>query len=77
MAEKSRKRYIVTDKGTRDGIRDFVVGEDGQPEWERVGVWVGKDNTPRCASCSRLLVAMSASCPHAKAVKRFLSNEPT
>lgn len=75
MAEKSRKQYTVTDQGTRDGIRDFVVRENGQPEWEWAGVWVGKDDTPRCASCSGPLVAMSASCPHAKAVQRYLRKE--
>lgn len=70
-----RIRYTVTDKGTRDGIRDFIVQENGQPDYERAGVWVGQSDIPRCASCSGMLTAMLASCPHAKAVKRFLAKE--
>lgn len=65
-------RYTVKDQGIRYGIRGFIVSVDGQPEWEQAGVWVGRGDKPRCASCSGLLVAMSASCPHARAVVRFL-----
>lgn len=72
---KKRIKYTVTDLGTRDGIRDFRVQENDQPDYECAGVWVGRSDIPRCASCSGRLTAMLASCPHTNAVKRFLKHE--
>jgi hypothetical protein len=68
-------RYEIKEYSDRDGIREYHVGTPGQSEYERVGVWVGRDGTPRCTQCYGLLVAMSASCKHAQAVKRLLSKE--
>lgn len=70
-----RIRYTVTDLGERDGIRDFRVQENNQPDYECAGVWVSRNDIPRCASCSGPLSAMLASCPHAKAVKRYLKRK--
>jgi hypothetical protein len=69
-------KYRIRDEGERDDIRQFAVTEGDQREWEAVGVWVSKGNPkPRCCECSGPLVAMSASCPHAKAVKRWLQKQ--
>lgn len=43
----------------------------------RVGVWVGKDNKPRCTEWSGKLVAISMSCKHARALKRYLAKTGT
>lgn len=69
-------RYEIEEVSDRDGIREYRVGVPGQPDYERVGVWVGRSGSPRCCECSGLLVAMSASCKHALAVKRFLGLVP-
>lgn len=37
-----------------------------------VDVWFD-GNSCRCCSCSSILIAMSRSCQHAKAVRRFLA----
>lgn len=72
---KARIKYTVTDLGTRDGIRDFRVQENDQPDYECAGVWVSTGDVPRCTSCQGRLTAMLAGCPHAKAVKRYLAKE--
>lgn len=69
------KRYTVKDKGTQSNLRIFSVEIEGEPEWEWPDVWVNPIDKPRCTSCSGLLVAMSASCEHARAVARFLKRE--
>lgn len=66
------RRYQIRFASDRDGIKEYHVGTEGQPDYERVGVWVGRDGTPRCVECQGRLTAMLASCPHAQAVKRYL-----
>jgi hypothetical protein len=66
-------RYEVRQTIDKDGIREFLVGTAGQPDYERVGVWVGRSGTPRCVECQGRLTAMLTSCPHALAVKRYLA----
>lgn len=68
------RRYEIKLELDKDGIRTFSVGFPDQPDYERVGVWVGKGDVPRCTQCSGLLAAMMASCKHAQAVKRYLAS---
>ena len=69
----AKTRYFITEHSESDGITEYHVGIYlNQPDYEQVGVWVGGDGMPRCVECQGRLVAMSASCVHAKAVKRFL-----
>lgn len=70
---KSARRFEIKETVDRDGIREFLVGYPEQRDFERVGVWVGVEGIPRCVDCQGRLVAMSASCKHARAVKRYLA----
>jgi hypothetical protein len=60
-------RYTVKPRG-----RDFIVLEPRQRDFEAVGVW-NSNGTIRCCECSGPLVAMSASCRHVQAVKRYMN----
>lgn len=71
------RRYEIRQTLDRDGIREFLVGYAGQPDYERVGVWVGSDGTARCVDCQGRLTAMLASCSHARAVRRYLQKGAT
>lgn len=66
------RRFEIRQTANRDGIQEYLVGYSEQPDYERVGVWVGRDGTPRCVDCQGRLTAMLASCPHARAVRRYL-----
>lgn len=66
------RRYEIKFVSDRDGIQEYRVGTEDQPDHERVGVWVSRDEIPRCVDCQGRLTAMLASCPHAQAVKRYL-----
>lgn len=71
-------RYEVWRDREDDGIVQYLVDRSGRiarPARECVRVWVGTDGKARCVSCQGKLVAMSASCKHAKAVTRFLKRE--
>lgn len=69
-------RYEIKEQLTR-GKLTLLVGRQGQPDWQRVGVWVNDDGEPRCtdADCQTMLTAMSASCRHARAAKRYLQRK--
>jgi hypothetical protein len=62
---------------------DQVIGGDTEV-WtvrmvasEPVNVWRTPDGTCRCVRCSGPLTAMSATCPHARAVKRAAGVPPS
>ena len=73
-------RYEISDSKSFRGGR----GEDvrvlnvkyGDTPWGPLSthVWV-TTNYVKCCKCSTPLVAMSESCPHARAVKRWLKRE--
>lgn len=65
------ERYSITPKQGY-GSRSFYVHKGTRPVFGTPVVWVGDDNVPRCTNCSGPLRAMLTSCPHARAVKRFL-----
>lgn len=69
------QRYTIQKVRDTDGIAEYAVTKDTRPLWECPRVWVGQDRVPRCTNCSGPLAAMSASCAHAKAVKRFIAAE--
>lgn len=73
VGKVKRRRYEIRETLDKDGIREFLVGYPDQPDYERVGVWVSADGTARCVDCQGRLTAMLASCPHARAVKRYLA----
>jgi nitrite reductase/ring-hydroxylating ferredoxin subunit len=75
MATKRKRiRYEIRETSDRDGIREFLVGTAGQLDYERAGVWVSSDGVARCVECQGRLTAMLASCPHARAVRRYLND---
>lgn len=63
--------------GPDDIVRVFSVEWDnGSPYRARAHVWVDpKYDSVRCTGCSTPLVAMSAGCPHVRAVRRVLKRE--
>lgn len=70
------KRYIVVETSTFDDrIRVFRVRKTHQEPWQGCDVWVDPQSKviARCTQCQSITVAMSACCPHAKAVSRWLS----
>ena len=46
-------------------------------EVDGVQVWISWSGKPRCTECSGALVAMSASCKHARAVARLINRVPS
>ena len=68
-------RYIVKFMEKQDNLIIYKVTDltkqeqrHSETKWS-IDVWVSED--VRCVSCRGPLVAMSASCAHVKAVKRF------
>lgn len=68
-------RYDIKKVEGQDGQVTLLVGYSGQPDRERVGVWVCSDGRARCIECQTMLTAMSASCKHARAAERYLKRE--
>lgn len=67
------KRYVIKLLSDVDGIVEYrVAASTDQPVFEQTKVWIS-NGVPRCTRCSGIIAAMSASCRHVKAVKRFLS----
>jgi predicted nucleic acid-binding Zn finger protein len=63
----SGQRYTVRDTGERIGDTEvYAVRQLGRETY----VWRQANGVCRCTECSGPLVAMSASCEHARAVKR-------
>lgn len=61
-------RTLISERAPLDGgTRVFLVGE--AEVW-----WYPRDARAACAQCSSPLVAMSASCRHARTLKRHLSS---
>lgn len=69
------KRYVIKEGKTRDGIQDILVGHEGGKDFEMVGVWVSERSGIHCVDYSGPLQAMSGSCAHVKAVKRYLKRK--
>jgi hypothetical protein len=69
---------IAEERSFQEGVRVFSVAkyprgtqllpQIGQP----VSVWHRPGSYTRCTGCQSILRGMSGSCPHAKAVKRYL-----
>jgi hypothetical protein len=70
-------KYIVKETKVKpsNGIKMYNVFHASQPERSLAQVWVDGGCKPRCTECSGPLVAMSASCVHARAVRRALLQE--
>jgi hypothetical protein len=66
-------KYIIVEKEpiARNGNRVFSVRRDTSPEWKTTEVWWDGDQA-WCNRCSGPLVAMSRSCKHSTAVKRYV-----
>ncbi len=76
-------KYVVTYKPDENfgEVNVYTVLPAGQEPHHARRVWVNASMkregqlTARCVSCHGVLTAMSASCEHARAVKRHLQKE--
>lgn len=65
-------KYIIDEADPiNDHTRNFKVRAKNEPEWVAREVWYDGEHA-WCSSCSGPLAAMSRSCKHAAAVKRYI-----
>ena len=62
----------IESHGWQNETRVFHVRVQGKESWNATAVWSNGGLDAGCTSCSTPLRAMSGSCRHAQAVKRFL-----
>jgi hypothetical protein len=69
----SAARWVVTRVPKEDfsDVRVYRVSRPGTPDYAAVAVWWNvRRGRGNCVACSGPLSGMSASCPHARAVRR-------
>lgn len=76
-----RARYTVTEVAPMSpDTRVFTVRKDATPEFLATHVWYTTSavRSPRayCCKCQGIQTAMSSSCTHARAVRRFITRQP-
>jgi hypothetical protein len=67
--------YVFTEKKPIDRTRVFRIRRADQEDWQSIEVWWDSDfKRARCTDCQSILRGMSASCKHAKALKRHMAH---